>query len=175
MLASAGLLIETAYADHRSSVIRRLTAITRDPDIAEDLAQDAFARLSLEVAAGRTPDNLAGWLHRVARNLAMSRGRHLSVVDRHAPALRQSAVPATPEGIVVAAEMTSAVTAVLASLPEAERTALLLAAHGYRGSEIAAEIGRTDAATRTLMCRARTKVRKQLIEAGFGRSELHRT
>jgi DNA-directed RNA polymerase specialized sigma24 family protein len=41
----------------------------------------------------------------------------------------------------------------------------LLSASGYSGVEIAAAIGRTDCATRTLMSRARVKVRDRVTAA----------
>jgi DNA-directed RNA polymerase specialized sigma24 family protein len=66
----------------------------------------------------------------------------------------------------LAAEEQQAVLTALDSLGPTDRTALLLAAHGYRGSEIASRIGRSEGATRTLLCRARSKVRTQLIEVG---------
>jgi hypothetical protein len=45
----------------------------------------------------------------------------------------------------------------------------LLAAQGFDGREIAASIGRTEGATRTLMCRSRIKLRL-LLEAAEGQS-----
>ncbi len=51
----------------------------------------------------------------------------------------------------------------LRALPEGTRTALLLAANGFSGAEIAAAIGRSDCATRALMCRARLKLRSRLV------------
>jgi DNA-directed RNA polymerase specialized sigma24 family protein len=56
---------------------------------------------------------------------------------------------------------------VLAGLSASDRNALVLAAQGYHGPEIAASLGRTSGATRTLLCRARSKVRGQLELAGF--------
>ena len=55
-----------------------------------------------------------------------------------------------------------ALAAALGTLPEAARTALLLAASGYPGAEIAAAIGRSDTATRTMMSRARLRLRDSL-------------
>jgi RNA polymerase sigma-70 factor (ECF subfamily) len=160
--------VEAAWAEHRASLVGRLTALTRNADVAEDLVQDAFYRLTREVEAGRTPDDAGAWLHRVAGNLVNSRGRHLTVVDRRAGELPRPDAPETPEALAVSAERAAAVRNALADLSRADRDALLLAAHGYRGDEIASSIGRTPGATRTLLCRARTKVRGRLEVAGFG-------
>jgi len=45
-------LLEAAWADHRVPLVRRLTALTRDPDTAEELVQEAFLRLAREVMPG---------------------------------------------------------------------------------------------------------------------------
>ena len=71
---AADQLIIAAYESCRPALLRYLTSVTRDPCQAEDLVQDAFLRLTTEVAAGRVPDDPGAWLHRVGHNLAMSAG-----------------------------------------------------------------------------------------------------
>lgn len=159
--------IEAAYTDHHAALVRHLRSVTRDADAAEDLAQDAFLRLAGQLEAGRPPDDAGAWLHRVGTNLAMSRGRHLQVVDRRAGQLAHPAEPPSPERVVVEGELTAAVGAVLAGMSGPERRALALAANGYGGIEIATSLGRTPGATRTLLCRARGKIRAQMLVAGF--------
>lgn len=167
MQAYAGRIVEAAYTEHRATLVRRLTAVTRDADVAEDLAQESFLRLAREIEANRPPDDVGAWLRTVGTNLAMSRGRHLQVVDRRAGALPLPREPEGPEHTVVEREMTAAVGAVLAEMSRTERHALALAANGYGGMEIAASLGRTPGATRTLLCRARAKIRRRMEVAGF--------
>jgi len=167
MQPANSLVVEAAYERHRGPLVRRLTVLTRSADVAEDLAQEAFLRLAREVEAGRAPDDPGAWLHRVGGNLVASRGRHLTVVDRRAGELPRPDSPDSPETVVVDAEMSGALRAVLAGLSASDRNALVLAAQGYHGPEIAASLGRTSGATRTLLCRARSKVRGQLEQAGF--------
>src|SRR3954454_24036630 len=130
-------IVEQAYAAHHEPLQRRLTALTRDYGAAEDLAQEAFLRLVVEVRAGRVPDQPAAWLYRVAQNLAMSRGRRLSVAARNGSRLAEPESPASPEDIAVHAEDGRRLNRVLGELPAADRQALVLSAHGYRGHEIA--------------------------------------
>jgi DNA-directed RNA polymerase specialized sigma24 family protein len=59
-------------------------------------------------------------------------------------------------------ERTAELEAALAGLPADARLGLLLAGQGFSGREIAEAIGRSEAATRTLMCRVRMRVRSQL-------------
>lgn len=158
-------IVGTAYVTHSGSLQRYLTSLTRDQAAAEDLSQDAFERLLREVGEGRVPDDIGGWLHRVGHNLAMSRGRRMSVADRHRSALVVADVAPSPESLAVAGEDQRAVGAVLEDLGVVDRQALVLASHGYRGAEIARSIGRSEVATRTLLCRARAKVRAQVLAA----------
>jgi RNA polymerase sigma factor (sigma-70 family) len=162
-------LVEEAYAVHAAPLTRRLTAQMRDPAAAEDLVHEAFLRLATEIRAGRTPDNVGGWLYRVTANLVASRGRHSSVVERHAASVPQPGVDASPEAASLCAERNRMIEAALATLGLADRRALVLAAQGYRGAEIARRLGRTEGATRTLLCRARLRMRGQLEAAGIDR------
>jgi RNA polymerase sigma-70 factor, ECF subfamily len=163
----AGQLVEAAFTEHRAGLVRHLTMVTRDGEVAEDLAQEAFLRLAREIEAGRRPDDAGAWLHRVGLNLATSRGRRIQVADRHASFLADSREPVNPESVAIESELTVAVGTFLAELSRTERHALALAANGYQGSEIAASLGRTAGATRTMLCRARSKLRERMLLAGF--------
>ena len=158
--------IEQVYTEHAARLRGWLTAICRDEAAAEDLMQEAFVRLVREAKAGRSPDDAAAWLHRVGSNLAMSRGRHISVADRRAAELPPPALASSPEADAVKAEEAAAVRTAVTSLEGDDREAVVLAAHGFRGPEIAERIGRSNGATRTLLCRARAKVREQLLLSG---------
>jgi RNA polymerase sigma factor (sigma-70 family) len=167
MQDTAGRFVEAAFIEHHAALQRRLTVICRDGEAAQDLAQEAFLRLAGEVEAGRIPDDPAAWLHRVGRNLAMSRGRHLQVVDRRNGELPRPGVASGPEEAAIEHETASAAVRALDGLPASARRALVLAAHGCPGTEIAASIGRTPGATRTLLCRARGRVRQTMLMYGF--------
>jgi RNA polymerase sigma-70 factor, ECF subfamily len=161
-------IIELAFANHADSVRRALTRCVRDPVAAEDLLQEAFMRLVVEVRAGRIPEQIGPWLHRVGYNLAMSRGRRIAVAERHAAHVAQSGEEASPEAIALESERDAGLRAALATLGGVDRTALVLASQGYRTMEIARSIGRSDGATRTLLCRARMKLRGVILAADAG-------
>jgi RNA polymerase sigma-70 factor (ECF subfamily) len=134
---------------------------TRDPEAAEDVTQEAFIRLLTEARAGRIPDNVGGWLYRAVSNLIISRARRAEVARRLAPRLADVATPEQPDAVAVRREGQAELRKALASLSADERTALLLAASGASGVEIAAQLGRSHGATRALMCRARTRLRER--------------
>ena len=68
----------------------------------------------------------------------------------------------SPEDIVLATERDQAIDATLQAASPAARRSLMLAAHGYSGREIARAIGRSECATRALLCRARRDLRRDL-------------
>lgn len=167
--ARADAVVADAWAAHHDEVFAFLVRSTRDTEAAEDLLQETFLRLLREARAGRTPDNVRAWLYRVAANCAVSRGRRLQTAIRWlAGGGRRAAQPGTedpPEAGVIAREARADLVGALGVLRPDARSALLLAAEGFTGAEIAAAIGRSEAATRTLMCRARLQVRSGLARA----------
>jgi RNA polymerase sigma-70 factor (ECF subfamily) len=158
-------IVGSAYAVYGASVRRYLTGVTRDAAAAEDLAQDVFLRLTVEVGAGRVPDNIGAWLHRVGYNLAMSRARRKAVADRHLVALARPAIAASPEAAIVRHEQERAAVEALQDLTLAQQQAVILASYGIDGPEIARSIGRSQGATRTLLCRGRARMRMTLLAA----------
>ena len=162
-------IVETAFEVHGSGLRRRVLSLTHDVDAAQDIAQECFVRLAVEVRAGRIPDNIGAWLHRVAVNLVASRGRHASVVDRRLADLPRPDPEPSPETASIEAEEAVAVRRALGTLKPLDRAALVMAAQGFRGPEIADRLGRTQGATRTLLCRARTRMRGELEAAGIRR------
>jgi DNA-directed RNA polymerase specialized sigma24 family protein len=67
-----------------------------------------------------------------------------------------------PDDTYLRGEMRREVWAALGELSVDARTALLLAAHGFSGREVAEALGRTELATRSLICRARLRLRERL-------------
>jgi RNA polymerase sigma-70 factor (ECF subfamily) len=153
------------YRDHAPGLTRWIAAMTHDPDTAADIVQEAFFRLARELAADRSPDDPAAWVAQVARHLAISRARRSSTATRYAPRLLDRSEGDDPAASVLAAERAAAVHRALATLRPVERTAIVLAAEGVRGPEIATHIGRSQLATRALLCRARRRMRPVLLEA----------
>ena len=66
-------------------------------------------------------------------------------------------------------ETSDALVAALAILPDDARTAIVMAAQGFSGREIAEALGRTETSTRTMMFRARERLRTFLEAQGVVR------
>jgi RNA polymerase sigma-70 factor, ECF subfamily len=157
-------LVSEAYAAHQRELFGFLLHVTRDPDAAEDIAQEAFLRLCRELKAGAAPpDNVRAWLYRVSGNLAISRGRHVRVARRwlSRSQIEEEAFEA-PERTAIRFERHERLEAALDDLPREQRLGLLMAARGFSGHEIAEVLGRSDVSTRTMLCRARFRLRSRL-------------
>ena len=156
--------IAAAFRDHSAAIHRTALRSTRDPELAADVTQEAFLRLVVEAQAGRLPDNVGAWLYRTSANLVVSRARRAAVARRLAPRLVRTDGPAEPDAIAVLQEEHHELQIALAMLSAADRVALLMAAHGATGEEIARHLGRSPAATRTLLSRARGRLRTVAAE-----------
>jgi RNA polymerase sigma-70 factor, ECF subfamily len=152
-------LLAALYARHRGELLAFLVGMTRDPEAAEDLLQEAFLRLVREARAGRLPDEPRAWLYRVAANAAIDRGRRGTTLARYLPRLFSRDEPDPPEAAALRAERDAALHIALGRLAPDRRAALLLAARGFTGAETAALLGRSELATRALLCRARLELR----------------
>jgi len=159
-------VVTAAYEAYQRELFSFLARAARDDAEAEDLVQETFLRLAREVRSGRTPEQMRAWLYRVAGNLLTSRFRHMSVARRWlerfgAGAGSDDRVQA-PEARYLQNERYRDMERALEVISTEARTALLLAAQGFSGREIARTLGRSEVATRALMCRARVRVRSEL-------------
>ena len=160
------MLVASIYEADRASLEGFVRTITHDQEVAEEICQEAFTKLLMEARAGRTPDNPRAWLRRVASNLAISRGRHNQVVERKHSALVSYEIGDSAEVAALRHEDARAIFAALGQLHATDRRALLMAASGLSGAEIGERLGRSNGATRTLLCRARHKLRQAMEPAG---------
>jgi RNA polymerase sigma-70 factor (ECF subfamily) len=156
--------VTSAYALHAGELLR--FAISRGGSLAaDDVVQEAFLRLSVEADAGRFPRQPRAWLYRVAINLIISAARRRSTADKRSFWTVDQTEPVdaeTPEHHCLSAERQQRIGHAMAAVSPRARTGLLMAADGYSGREIAVAIGRSEVATRALLCRARGTVRRSL-------------
>jgi RNA polymerase sigma-70 factor (ECF subfamily) len=142
-------------------LFRYLDRLSGDPDLAADLAQEAFVRLH---ARGSLPGTPEGWLVTVAMNLfrnhrsMRARRRRLMTVARAESVLADP--PASPAGLAVSTDERERVRAALDWIPEREREMLLLHAEGYRYREIAVALEVNEASVGTMLARAKRAFRE---------------
>ena len=142
-------------------LFRYLDRLSGEPDLAADLAQDAFVRLSQRGEMPRQPEL---WLVTVALNLfrnvksTRSRRKRLLTMAR-AEAVLADPGP-TPAQVTEASESRERVRAAIDQLPDRDRRLLLLQAEGYRYRDIAAALGLNEASIGTLLARAKLAFRE---------------
>ncbi len=78
--------VDDAHRRHWSTVLAAAVRVTRDLDLAEDCAQDAYLR-ALSSWPDGVPENAAGWLTTVARRIALDRLRRDTALRRKLPLL----------------------------------------------------------------------------------------
>lgn len=153
--------VEELFAEYHPGILRMLIRRTGDPDRAEDLAAEVFAR-----ALAAPPYNPRPWLFAVALNLVREDGRRSVRQGRRLELLKAESPQHTeaPDEVFDRNERTAQVRQALALLSERDREVLLLKAEGFDYDEIAATTGLAKGAIGTTLARAR----RRLVEAYRG-------
>jgi RNA polymerase sigma-70 factor (ECF subfamily) len=157
--------IAAAWLDDRAYLLAIASRILSDPIEAEDVVQDAFARLAVQRV--EEIEDLRAWLVVVVRRLALDRlgsaHRRLSrPSDPHTltPAGPEAQAPDPADRITLDDEVRRALAVVLDQLSPAERATFLLHdVFGISFERIAEFVGRTPSACRQLASRARRSIR----------------
>ena len=149
-------LFEEAFDRHYASIFRYLDRLSGDPDLAADIAQEAFVRL---YRRGSMPEKPESWVVTVALNLFRNRQsmhgrrgelRRLREADLTPPA------PASPLESAGTAELGERVRLALDRLPERDRQLLLLQAEGFGYRDLARVLQLNEASVGTFLARARS-------------------
>lgn len=154
-----------AFDERFSSLFRYLDRLCADPDLAADLAQEAFVRLYHRKAM---PEDVRTWLVAVSSNLLRddrrrrSRQRRL-LLHRSASDLMGDPAPA-PDTRSLRTEVQHEVRAALDSLPERDAQLLLLREEGLSYRELAVALGLNEVSVGTLLARARSAFQAAMEE-----------
>ena len=109
------------YATSRVRLLRQLSVMTTDPELAKDVLQDAYERAWQRWSRVAALEDPEGWVRTVAWRAAVSTFRRRSVAARFLPRLGHGQVVATP-----ASEEAVDVQRALRSLPAEQRRAVVL-------------------------------------------------
>jgi RNA polymerase sigma-70 factor (ECF subfamily) len=159
-----GPSVAATYDAHRGDLFSFARALVRDPDAADDLVAEAFLRLIRETREDRAPDDPRAWLYRVVANLSLSRGRRLQTAQRFIRQLVDRRVGEPADAPVLRRELPADLERALLGLKPDARVAVVMAARGCSGREIADALGRSETSTRTLLYRARLDLRARLTD-----------
>jgi RNA polymerase sigma-70 factor (ECF subfamily) len=157
----------TALVNLHSALLYRIAlSILRNPAEAEDVVQDVFLRVLERQPKLSDVVAIKPWLIRIAWNLAIDRRRKVrpdQMDDLFAASLVSASLPA--DEAVAQGHHFRKVLHAIENLPQRERQALLLSAMDELTTpEIGAIIGKSESTVRSLLFRARKRLRYRLQE-----------
>jgi RNA polymerase sigma-70 factor (ECF subfamily) len=169
---------EEAVWRYRADVWRLASQLCEHREDAEDVTQSALLKAAQHLDGFRWEASLRTWLHRIATNeCRMLRRRRAplsldQMLEEAATQQQPAEPPATgpgPEEAAVEAETRRHVITALAGLPDHYRTAVLLKdGLGLPAEDVAAAMGITVPAARSVLHRARAALRDALAATGRG-------
>jgi RNA polymerase sigma-70 factor, ECF subfamily len=160
---AAGLFVEELFGRHHGEIYAYLVRMVRDPELASDLAQDAFVKAYRNYDTLEKPENARAWLYQIAHRVALDELRRRKII-RFIPwtGEHRGAAPSA-EHIAMELRLSGDLARALDKIPERQRAALLLAeVHDLTGLELAAVLGVSHVAARALLTRARESLRQAL-------------
>lgn len=132
-------------------LFRYLYRMTGDGDVADDMAQEAFVRLTRQALPEA---EVRPWLFTVATNLVRDRGRKTARHRRLQSFVPTAGAMVAPDVAAERNERVVMVRAALDKLSERDRTMLLMREEGFKYHEIARAVGVAPASVGTLLARA---------------------
>ena len=145
---------EATFEELYPGLFRYCHRLTGDPDVADDVAQEAFVRLYDGRVEG-TEEGLRAWLFRTATHLVRDRHR---VGENRQRLLEAHPVepggPEPPDQAVQRQELVAQVRAALEHLSEREREMLLMRHAGFSYREVAEAVEVAPSSVGTLLTRA---------------------
>ena len=156
---------------HQNTVIGTVAKMLGNPSDAEDISQQVFLRIWRNARRYRPDARFTTYLFTITRNLVFNetrrRGRkkEVSVDEREENSHFQieDSPDHRPDAELLQAELREAVDAAIAALPESQRMAVVMRRYGQLSyEEIAAVLGLSVSAVKSLLFRARSALRDSL-------------
>ena len=161
----ARAFVEGLFARHHAEIYAYLVRMMRDPELAADLAQDAFIRAYRAHASLEDATKARAWLYQIANRVALDEIRRRKIVHFIPWTGESRGAAPSAERLAMDTRLSGELERALARIPERQRSALLLAeVHELTGVELAASLGTSHVAARALLTRARESLRRALGE-----------
>jgi RNA polymerase sigma-70 factor (ECF subfamily) len=146
---------------HRE-LLRYVHRLTGDPDMAEDIVQEAMLRY-LRTDMDQPMAHARAWLYRVATNLVRDHARRRDMMRRR-PIPIDADDPRTPEQDMERTETVAQVRAALERLSARDRELLMLRESGFRHKEIAEIVDVSASSVSVLVFRALQRFRAAYLQ-----------
>jgi RNA polymerase sigma-70 factor (ECF subfamily) len=159
---AAGALLARLFEQHGRTVYGLCRLLLRDPDEAEDAAQQTFLSAYRALGSGVVPRDGGAWLATIARNECRNRVR----TRMREPLVLEASLLAGTESLedtFARSEQVAELKAALLDLPDKQREAVLLRdIYGLGYGEIAVALGATRPSVEALLFRARRRLQGRL-------------
>lgn len=166
---------EALYQKHRRWVYSLCLRMSRSPDEAEDLTQDAFLQLFRRISTFRSEASFSTWFHRLVINTALMHLRKKSLVSKRFESWERDdrdtrhedfgAEDRTLRSVVDRISLGKA----MSQLPENYRTVVVLHdVEGYRHEEIVRPGNSSVGTSKSQLHRARARLRRLLTTEAAG-------
>lgn len=169
-LAAAGddAAFTTLVTRYQPAVFRWALIFARDPDEAEDIAQEVFVRMYRQLSQYRSDGLLSSWLYAITRRAANQTRRTLKRRSRLAlsPAARplREVYTTDPGGRVDRERAAAVIREMFAELPPRQREAFdLIDLQGLTPAEVAARTGMKPVSVRANLFKARASIRARFL------------
>lgn len=157
---------ELVYQQFRARLHSFLCRLSADPQLARDLSQETWLRLSARAPALPPETELGAWLFTVARNLYLSHRRWAFLRRQRRDRLIEHTPRGQPEDALdwLHAQQThAALETGIQQLPIAQREVVLLVSiEGFSIAEVARMLGANEVAIRKRLSRARESLKHTL-------------
>jgi RNA polymerase sigma-70 factor (ECF subfamily) len=145
---------------------RKLTAFlklrVRDPETAQDLLQEVFIRVHANLGCLRNPEKLESWLYQITRNILIDYYRSPKTGPKM---VTPAAMEADFTGQDLNAYFASSLRAMVDTLPEPYRQALILTAFGgISQADLAQKLGLSFSGAKSRVQRGRQMLRDRLYQ-----------
>ncbi|MBI4500292.1 MAG: sigma-70 family RNA polymerase sigma factor [Gemmatimonadetes bacterium] len=157
-------LLGALYQQHHEELFRYAARFTGDADLAEDVVQEAFLRLSERPPA--QTEAIRAWLFRAATTIAIdthrTRRRRTALAEAGADRLPMAEQGPDPARSAERADLRRRVRTALEQLDARDRAVLLMREEGFAHREIAEAVGTTTKSVGTMIARALGKLARHL-------------
>ena len=161
---------EALYREHHAAVARLCRSLLRDRAEAEDATQQVFLAAHRALLNGSAPREPLAWLLAVARHECYSRCRQRAATPVPTGDVPDGSTPDASAQVLRAGELAT-VWEEVGQMPRAQREAFLLREiRGLSYGQLAAELSLSTPSVRSLLLRARARLRHRLrdVAAGLG-------
>jgi len=163
---------DRVFAEYSTPIFNFVLRMVGDADRAADIVQDTFIKAYRRLDSLTDAAATRAWLYRIATNTAideMRRRRFVTPIDSHQDHLERPDTGPTPEEQFAASSIDLRIQRALLRLRPNYRQCILLSdLQDMSSQQIGDVMGMSHGAVRTLLCRARQEMRRELAKEGIG-------